>query len=139
LLLLQTIHGLRQAARAFWCELRSALGDMKYEKSMADLCLYFCWIMCGLIIWLSWIDDCLVAGNEEVVLAAKEQMKARFDCDDIGELTEYAGCKVERTKYYVRFTQPVLLQSYVHEFSIDSGRSVRTPVKTGKVLVKGDN
>jgi hypothetical protein len=65
-------------------------------------------------------------------------MKARFDCDDIGELTEYVGCKVERTKDYVRFTQPVLLQSYVEEFSIESGRSVRTPAETGKVLVKGD-
>jgi hypothetical protein len=138
LLLLQTIHGLRQAARAFWRELRSALSDMKYEKSMADPCLYFCWTMRGLIIWLSWIDECLVAGNEEGVLEAKEKMKARFDCDDIGELTEYVGCKVERTKDYVRFTQPVLLQSYVDEFSIESGRSVRTPAETGKVLVKGD-
>jgi hypothetical protein len=100
--------------------------------------LYFCWTMSGLIIWLSWIDDCLVAGNEEGMLASKEQMKARFDCDDIGELTEYVGCKVERTKDYVRFTQPVLLQSYVDEFSIKSGRSVRTPAETGKVLVKGD-
>jgi hypothetical protein len=48
------------------------------------------------------------------------------------------GCKVERTKDYVRFTQPVLLQSYVDEFNIKSGRSVRTPAETGKVLVKGD-
>jgi hypothetical protein len=139
LFLLQTIHGLRQAARAFWRDTRSALGDMKYEKSMADPCLYFCWTMRGLIIWLSWIDDCLVAGNEEGVLADKEQIKARFDCDNIGELTEYVGCKVERTKDYVRFTQPVLLQSYVDEFSIESGRSVRTPAESGKVLVKGDD
>jgi hypothetical protein len=139
LLLLQTIHGMRQAARAFWRELRSALGDMKYEKSMADPCLYFCWTMRGLIIWISMIDDCLVAGNEEGVLAAKEQIKAIFDCDDIGELTEYVGCKVERTKDYARFMQPVLLQSYVDEFSIESGRSVRTPAETGKVLVKGDD
>jgi hypothetical protein len=61
---------------------------MKYEKSLADPCLCFCWTMRGLIIWLSWIDDCLVVGNEEGVLAAKEQNKARFDCDDIGELDE---------------------------------------------------
>jgi hypothetical protein len=45
LLLMQTIHGLKQAARAFWRELRSALGDMKSEKSMADPCLYFFWTM----------------------------------------------------------------------------------------------
>jgi hypothetical protein len=87
LLLLQTIHGLRHAARAFSRELRRALDDTTYEKSLADPFLYFCWTMTGLIIWLSWIDDCLVVGNEEGVLAAKEKMKARFDCDDIGELT----------------------------------------------------
>jgi hypothetical protein len=34
-------------------------------------------------------------------LAAKEKIKARFDCDDIGELTKYVGCKVERTEDYV--------------------------------------
>jgi hypothetical protein len=106
---------------------------------MTDPCLYLCWTMPGLIIWLSWIDDCLVAGNEEGLLAAKEQMKARFDCDDIGELTEYVGCNVARTEDYVRFTQPVLMQSYVDEFSIESGRSVCTPIKTGKVLVKGED
>jgi hypothetical protein len=33
----------------------------------------------------------------------------------------------------------VLLQSYVDEFSIESGRSVHTPAETGKVLVKGDD
>jgi hypothetical protein len=59
LLLLQTVHGLKQAPRAFWRELRSVLGDMKYEKSMTYLCLYFCWTMRGLMIWLSWIDDFL--------------------------------------------------------------------------------
>jgi hypothetical protein len=65
LLLLLTIHGLRKAARAFWREFRKALDDMTYEKIMADPCLYFCWTMTGLIIWLSWIDDCLVVGNKE--------------------------------------------------------------------------
>jgi hypothetical protein len=39
----------------------------------------------------------------------------------------------------VRFTQPVLLQSYVNEFSIKSGRLVHTPAETGKVLVKGED
>jgi hypothetical protein len=138
LLLLQTIHGLRQAARAFWTELRRALDEMTYEKSLADLCLYFCWTMTGLVIWLSWIDDCLVVGDEEGVLAAKEQMKANFDCDDIGELMEYVGCKIERTDDYVKFTQPVLLQSFVDEFNIESGRSTYTLAEIGKVLAKGE-
>jgi hypothetical protein len=39
--------------------------------------------------WLSWIDDCLVAGDKRAVEAAKEKMKSRFECDDLGELNEY--------------------------------------------------
>jgi hypothetical protein len=49
----------------------TSLDDMKYEKSAADPCLYFCWNVRRLIIWLSWIDECVVVGNEEGVLSAK--------------------------------------------------------------------
>ena len=45
--------------------------------------------MKGLIIWLTWIDDCLIAGDNGGVELAKEQMKQRFDCDDVGKLREY--------------------------------------------------
>jgi hypothetical protein len=121
LILLQTIHGLKQSEREFWRDLNTSLDDMKYEKILADPCLYFCWTRRGLLILLSWIDDCFVVVNKVGVLAAKEQMKARFYCDDIGELTEYVRCKIERTEEYVKFTQPVLLQSFIDTFNIESG------------------
>jgi len=45
LLLLSTIYGLYQAARAFWWELTAVLEDMGYLQSPADPCLYFSWTM----------------------------------------------------------------------------------------------
>ena len=78
---------------------------MRYKQSPADPCLYHCWMMKSLIVWLSWIDDCLIAGNQDCVKLAKEQMK------HVGELKEYVGCKIERTDSTIRFMQPVLLQS----------------------------
>jgi hypothetical protein len=71
LLLLQKIYGLKQAAMAFWRELVEALTDMKFKRSAADQCLYYCWTMYGLVVWLSWIDDCLVAGDKRAVEDAK--------------------------------------------------------------------
>jgi hypothetical protein len=52
--------------------------------------------------------------------------------------TEYVGCNIEWTanKNYVRFTQPVLRQSYQDEFEIESKPPMRTPIEMGKVLVK---
>jgi len=60
--------------------------------------------MSGLIVWLACIDDCLIAGDAKGVTAAKEQMKHRFECDDVGLLTEYVGCKVQRNMDSNKFT-----------------------------------
>ena len=71
------------------------LKDMRYDQSPADPCLMFSWNMTGLIIWLNWIDDCLIAGDERGVKAAQEQIKERFGCNDVGLLTECISCKNE--------------------------------------------
>jgi hypothetical protein len=138
LLLLHTLYGLKQAAMAFWRELVKALTDMTFKRSAADPCLYYCWTVYGLVVWLSWIDDCLVSGDKRAVDFAKEQMKSRFECDDLGELNQYVGCNIDRNEDSVKFTQPVLIQSYEDEFDLNKTRQVFTPVEQGKVLMKCD-
>jgi hypothetical protein len=139
LLLLKTLYGTKQAARAFWNELLKAFCDMKYTRNKADPCLYFAWTTVGLIIWISWVDDCLICGNKEGVQEAKAQMMDRFDCDEVGELKEYVGCKIDRdTKEgSIKLTQPVLMQSYTDEFDIPDGEIPNTPAIPGSVLHKG--
>jgi hypothetical protein len=41
LLLLQTVYGLNQAAKAFFVDAEKVLEYMDYEQSKAELCLYF--------------------------------------------------------------------------------------------------
>jgi hypothetical protein len=137
LLLLQTIYGLKQAAFAFWVQLLKALRDMKFDRSNADPCLYFKWTAIGLVLWISWVDDCVSVGKKELVLSAKKGMTDRFDCDEVGELTEFVGCKLDRTTDGgLRLTQPVLLQSYVDEFDLPDGPVPVTPAEPGSVLMK---
>ena len=100
LLLLQTLNGLKQAALAFWKKLLMCFKSMGFDRSKADPCLYFKWTITGLVIWLSWVDDCLAVGNRDNVEKAKKQMTDRFDCDVIGKLDEYVGCKVEYNNIY---------------------------------------
>jgi hypothetical protein len=129
---------LKQAAMAFWRELVKALNDMNFKRSAADPCLYYCWTMYGLVVWISWIDDCLVAVDKRSVEAAKEQLKSRFECDDLGELNEYMGCKIDRDEDYVKFTQPVLIQSSEDEFELNKTRQVFTPAEQGNILMTYD-
>ena len=45
------------------------------------------------------------------------------------------GAKIERNENSIRFTQPVLVQSFTDEFEV-SGKKKMTPAEAGQVLVK---
>jgi hypothetical protein len=56
LLLLQTIYGLKQAARAFFDEAENTLDCMDYEQDNDDPCLFCSWTMVeylGLYGWMT--------------------------------------------------------------------------------------
>ena len=58
-------------------------------------------------------------------------MKHHFDCDDVGELSEYVGCKILQTDSTIRFAQPVLLQSFEDEFKCKAGKTQIPPKASG--------
>eukprot|EP00957_Ditylum_brightwellii_P087263 6642112-Ditylum_brightwellii.AAC.1 len=72
LMLLRAICGTKQVAMAFWKELLEWMKGMTYQRNGADPCLYFNWTAAGLIIWLLWINDCMVWGPKEEVPKASE-------------------------------------------------------------------
>lgn len=118
LLLKKTIYGLKQAAFAFWKALLKAFKAMNFD-------LYYAWTKHGLVTWISWVDNCLVCGSPEGVKIAEAKMMSQFDCDEIGNMDEYVGCKIDRDikKQTLRFTQPVMIQSFMDEFDIPEGKN----------------
>jgi hypothetical protein len=126
----------------FWREMQKAFKQLDYERSKADPCLYSFWFQGRLVLWLIWVDICFIAGERLRVHTEKERMKQLFECDDIGEMTEYVGCKVEYNKEeerYMKLTQPVMIQSFVDEFDLPTdGPAPNTPAETGQVLSKGE-
>jgi len=93
--LIHTIYGLKQTACMFWKLLLMEMRSMKCEKSKADPCLYFKWTENGVLLWLSWIDDCLCVGYPLEVAKARADTLNKFECDDLGEVKEYLGCKID--------------------------------------------
>jgi hypothetical protein len=107
--LIKSLYGTKQAAMKFWIQLLQCFKDMKYARSGADPCMYFKWTNKGLVIWLSWIDDCLVFGPEGEMRKEKKEFQERFECDDVGDVNEYVGCKVNQDEESIKFTQPVMI------------------------------
>ena len=88
------------------------------------------------MLWSSWVDDLLSCGNKSDVLKGREALKQHFDLDEVGELQEYVGCKVEYNKVNgtMKLTQPVLVQSFADEFELPT-KEFTTPMAPGQVLM----
>ncbi len=80
----------------------------------------------------------MIIGLKKAVEKIKKDLMERFDCENFGDIKEYMGCKIERTKNLLKFTQPVLMQSYHDKFDLPK-KSYRTPALAGLVLVAGKN
>ncbi len=115
--------------------------DNGFEQSDADPCLFFKWRPKGIIIWLTWVDDNLIIAPPSIVDEEKDMMKQHFKCDDIGDLSEYIGCKIDRdrNKNSIRITQPVLVQSLEDKFELQTGTSPQTPAKPGTTMFKKED
>ena len=136
--LLRPIYGCRQSAKRFWIKLLTVLNLMKFMRGAADPCVYFKWGVNGLVLIASWVDDLLICGKKQEVLNVKKELFSHLQCDDVGELTEYVGCKIVRDKDSIQLTQPVLIQSFQDEFNLPGKLAdVKTPAPAGQILVKG--
>ena len=65
------------------------MNELGYVQDWADPCLY--WKLdpkLGLIVWLSFIDDILIACKEAGMNMAKQQFTETVYCDDISPMNE---------------------------------------------------
>jgi Reverse transcriptase (RNA-dependent DNA polymerase) len=134
----RTIYGLKQAAQAFWTELLRALMAMGFVRRDGDPCCYYKNVSGRKIICLSWVEDCIFFGSIPDIIREKNKMMEYFECEDVGFVKEYVGCKVEMSEKErsVKFTQPFLVKSLVNEFGAGFKR-VSTPAPAGQCLQSG--
>ena len=72
------------------------MNKLGYMKNQADLCLYYQWYEeHRLIVWLSFIDNMLIICKEDAMEGVKKKFTEIVDCEDIGEMHEYIGTKID--------------------------------------------
>ena len=89
--------------------------NMEHKQSIADPCVYFSRNRNGeLVIWLSWVDDNLIGGLLQVVKDEGKKLAKEIKIEDIGELKEFIGCKIEidKLEQSAKFTQLVTIQLF---------------------------
>ena len=74
------------------------------------------------MMFLLWVDDCFITGPEKNVNEEAEAFRRLFTITDEtpdNVLHEYVGCKIDRTKEYIKLTQPVKIDRFRDEFGYD--------------------
>jgi len=73
-------------------------------------------------------------GPTEIVEEKKKELMKQFDCSDEDGLDEYVGCKIVKNskEKWMKFTQPVLLQSFDDEYKTNDLMEFETPMETGQ-------
>ena len=112
--------------------------DMK--RNCMDPCLFYRWEEGYLLCCLLWVDNFLLVGPDHLVPKVKDRLTQLMECDDVGEMVEYVGCKIERNREIrdMRLTQPVKIEKMKDEFGCDPNmsRPPNTPAEPGSVLRK---
>ena len=62
--------------------------------SKADQCLFIRQNDLGIVIFILYIDDCLLLGNIYAILFAIEQIKKEFKIMVGGQLNDFLGCEI---------------------------------------------
>jgi hypothetical protein len=94
----------------------------------------------GILIWILWVDDCLIIGHKEEVGKYKNLMQQYFECEDIGELKEYVGCKINWNKKdkSLKISQPVIIRSFQDEFGVKPDFKLETTASHGDEFVPSE-
>ena len=91
----KSIYGLRVAPRHWYTLLSSVLLSCGLKRSYLDTCLFWKWTDGRLTLVLIYVDDILIAGpSEEVIAAVKRHLGLKFTLTDLGPLRRYLNVRV---------------------------------------------
>ncbi|KAH9696050.1 retrovirus-related pol polyprotein from transposon RE1 [Citrus sinensis] len=137
--LIKALYGLRQAPRAWFDKLKSALYSWNFENSKCDTSLFFRRTKSDIIIMLIYVDDMIITGSncqdvEEVVV----KLSKTFALKDIGDLNFFLGIQVARTHDTIQLSQTKYIQDLLTKIEMTGCKEIETPFSTSKKLKRNE-
>ena len=140
LMLLKTIYGLVQAARAFFKRYLKVLKLCGFRQSPADPCLMVRRNKLGVVYMALHVDDCYGLGHPKAVENAIHMIKDHFNLTIEPNLMDYLSCEIrfDRLKEKAWLGQPHLIKNLDKKFGemVKSGQTYRTPGTPGLGIIR---
>ena len=136
--LMRNVYRQKQAGRVWNKYMDQGMKEIGFKPSAFDPCLYYH----GAIIFLVYIDDCIIFGPDgRSIDAVVEDLRASSHCftiDDQGDIGDFLGIQVQKhSDGTIQLTQPQLIDSIIKDLHLQSGfNSKKTPAVPTNLLHK---
>jgi len=130
--LLRALYGLKQAGLAWWRTLRESMIELGFEGLVSDAGLFLYRSEHGFVIAVIYVDDSIFCGpNKALVQEIKQRFMQRWECRDLGDVTEFLRMRITREGRTVKIDQCAYLETVLQRCGMQDAKSAATPLPAG--------
>ena len=131
----KSIYGLKQSGRNWNAMLHTCLVEnaklccaVHFVQNSADTCVYTRESNNEKVILIIWVDDLIIAANNESVMKnVKRMLTERFKMKDMGKMQHFLGIDFEQTDGVVKMSQERFVNKVLDRFGMQDCKPRETP------------
>lgn len=124
----KSLYGLKYLGRNWNMLLHDHLTENGFVQNDADQCVYSREFENEKVILLVWVDDLIIAANNNTLLSdVKEMLKRRFKMKDMGPLKHFLGIDFRQAEGEVKMTQKRHIKKMLAKFGMYECKPRSTP------------
>ena len=128
----KALYGLKQEGLTWWRMLRDSMKELGFESLISDAGLFIWKNKHGFVIAVIYVDDALFCGpNKALVQELKEKFMKKWECRDLGDVTEFMCMKVHRDGSKINPDQCTHLETVLERCGMQNCKSAATPLPAG--------
>lgn len=124
----KSLYGLKQSGRNWNNLLHSHLVNEGFVQSLSDACLYTRNIQDVIMVVIVWVDDIIIACNDDDVRDKfKQRLCQLFKMKDLGEISHFIGMQFVRKDDCVLVNQSQFIRKVLCKFGMEDCKPRYTP------------
>src|SRR6266704_6829531 len=130
----KALYGLKQASLAWNKEADQSLKSLGFARLVSDAGIYVIRLSGTIIIVILYVDDVIFMGNNvKLLMDKKKQFMTKWECRDLGPVSEYLGMKIlqDRHRKTITIDQIDYAAKIVKRFGQENCKTVTTPLPGG--------
>jgi len=116
----KSLHGIKQAPRAWYTNISRYFTDIGFSKYFSDSDLYVLNQRKDVVLILFYVDDLLITGNnDEIIQECISKLKETFEMIDLGLLHYYLRMQMYQYKDYTYLNQSKYISDMLQKFRME--------------------